>query len=93
MSRQEVQGKEGEDIGRVPGEKVKVHWLVIERDDGEKAESKNEGCKVSFGGEVFSLPGLRVEKRRRFSSVLQRDYRKNQRNLQAEDGEQNQAEQ
>lgn len=50
-----MQGKEGEDIGRVPGEKVKVHWLAIERDDAKKEESKNEGCKVSFGGEVFSL--------------------------------------
>jgi len=52
MRRQEVQR---EDRGRVPGEKVEVHWLEIERDDSEKEESKNEGCKVSFGGEVFSL--------------------------------------
>lgn len=55
MSRQEVQGKEGEDIGRVPGEKVEVHQLTTERDDGDKEEIRNEGCKVSFGGEVYSL--------------------------------------
>lgn len=80
MRRQEVQGKEGEDRGTVPGEKVEVHWLGIERDNGEEEESKNEGCKVSFGGEVFSL---RVEKRRRFSSVLQKNLQKDRRNLQA----------
>lgn len=35
----------------------------MERDNGEKEDSKNEGCMVSFGEEVFSLCLLCVWRR------------------------------
>lgn len=57
------------------------------------ADMRSQGCKVSFRRGLLSPhPGLCVEKRRMVSSELQKDYSKNQQNLQAWEREESKCE-
>lgn len=76
--------KEGQESGTVPGkEAVRCNRLGIQRWWKKWMRAKIKGARCLLGRGLLSQPGLRVERRRKFSSVLQKDYRKIQRNLQA----------